>query len=95
MSRPLRIILFHARKSQTAEYSAVSAYTPVSSHEQGACLIRILIRLRRRRWRVEGGTDGCDDLELGRALVVGHAVRRHAGLEVLLVPADGGLRIGV
>ena len=36
-----------------------------------------LIRLRLGRWREEGRAGGCGDLELGRALVVGHAIRRH------------------
>ena len=48
-----------------------------------------------RGWgREEGRAGGGGDLELGRALVVGDAELRHAGVEVVLVPADHRLRVG-
>ena len=47
-----------------------------------------------RGWgREEGRAGGGGDLELGRALVVGDAELRHAGVEVVLVPADHRLRV--
>ena len=39
--------------------------------------------VRPHRQREEGGADRRGNLELGRALVVGHAIRRHTGLEVV------------
>ena len=67
-------------------------YLLYTLHEHGVPM-GLHLGLSRGWGREEGRAGGGGDLELGRALVVGDAELRHAGVEVVLVPADHRLRV--